>query len=58
MIMNKYKKLFERDQQTTYSFAKLYRKALQDIYKDKSEYESLCKIFTKYVNETKNEFFL
>ena len=24
---------------------------------DKSEYESLCNIFTKYLDETKNEFF-
>ena len=37
---------------------KLYRKSLQDNVTDKSEYESLCNIFTEYVNENKNESFL
>ena len=55
---NKFKKLYERDQQTIKSFDKLYRKSLQDNVIDKSEYESLCNIFTKYVDETKNESFL
>ena len=55
---NKFKKLYERDQQTIKSFDKLYRKSLQDNAIDKSEYESLCNIFTKYVDETKNESFL
>ena len=55
---NKYKKLYERDQQTIKSFDKLYRKSLQDNVIDKAEYESLCNIFTKYVDEDKNEFFL
>ena len=54
----KYKKQYERDQQTIKSFAKLYRKSLKDFIIDKSEYESLCNIFTKYVDETKNESFL
>ena len=50
---NKYKKQYERDQQTIKSFDKLYRKSLQDNVIDKTEYESLCNIFTKYVNEKK-----
>ena len=55
---NKHKKLYERDQQTIKSFDKLYRKSLQDNVIDKNEYESLCNIFTKYVDENKNESFL
>ena len=55
---NKYKKQYERDQQTIKSFDKLYRKSLQDNVIDKSEYQSLCNIFTKYVDENKNESFL
>ena len=55
---NKYKKLYERDQNTIKSFDKLYRKSLQDNIIDKAEYESLCKIFTKYIDENKNESFL
>ena len=55
---NKYKKQYERDQNTIKSFDKLYRKSLQDNVIDKSEYENLCKIFTKYVDENKNESFL
>ena len=55
---NKYKKLYERDQKTIKSFDKLYRKSLQDNVIDKTEYESLCNIFTKYVDENKNESFL
>ena len=55
---NKYKKQYERDQQTIKSFDKLYRKSLQDNVIDKNEYESLCDIFTKYVNQNKNESFL
>ena len=54
---NKYKKQYERDQQTIKSFDKLYRKSLQDIVIDKKEYESQCNIFTKYVDENKNESF-
>ena len=48
---NKYKKLYERDQKTIKSFDKLYRKSLQDNVIDKTEYESLCNIFTRYVDE-------
>ena len=55
---NKYKKHYERDQNTIKSFDKLYRKSLQDNLIDKTEYESLCNIFTKYVDENKNESFL
>ena len=55
---NKYKKQYERDQNTNKSFDKLYRKSLQDNVIDKTEYESLCNIFTKYVDENKNESFL
>ena len=55
---NKYKKQYERDQLTIKSFDKLYRKSLQDNVIDKTEYESLCNIFTKHVDENKNEFFL
>ena len=55
---NRYKKQYERDQQSIKSFDKLYRKSLQDNVIDKTEYESLCNIFTKYVDENKNESFL
>ena len=55
---NKYKKLYEKDQQTIKPFDKLYRKSLPDNIIDKTEYESLCIIFTKYVDENKNEPFL
>ena len=55
---NKYKKQYERDQQTIKPFDKLYRKSLQDNIIDKTEYESLCNIFTKYINENKNGSFL
>ena len=55
---NKYKKQYERDQNTIKSFDKLYRKSLQDNIIDKSEYGNLCNIFTKYVDESKNESFL
>ena len=55
---NKYKKIYERDQNTIKSFDKLYRKSLRDNVIDKAEYESICNIFTKYVDENKNESFL
>ena len=55
---NKYQKQYDRDQNTFKSFDKLYRKSLQDNVIDKNEYESLCNIFTKYINENKNESFL
>ena len=55
---NKYKKQYERDQNTIKSFDKLYRKSLQDNVIDKTDYDSLCNIFTRYVDENKNESFL
>ena len=55
---NKYKKQYERDQETVKSFDKLYRKSIQENVIDKTEYDSLCNIFTKYVDENKNESFL
>ena len=55
---NKYKKQYERDQNTIKSFDKLYRKSLQDNIIDKTEYENLCNIFTRFVDEYKNESFL
>ena len=58
IIINKYKKfkkLYEKDQNTIKSFGKLYRKSSQDNAIDKTEYESPCNIFTKYVDENKDE---
>ena len=55
---NKHKKQHERDQQTIKSFDKLYRKSLQENVIDKTEYESLRNIFTRYVDEKKNDSFL
>ena len=55
---NDYKKQYEKDQQTVKPFGKLYRKSLQDNVIDKTEYQSLCKIFIKYVDENKYESFL
>ena len=55
---NKFKKLYERDQNTIKSFDKLYRKSLQDNVIDKTEYENLCNIFSKYIDQNKNESFL
>ena len=55
---NKYNKQYERDQQAIKSFDKLYKKSLQDNVMDKIEYESICKMFTKYIDENKNESFL
>ena len=34
------------------------KKSFQDIVIDKNEYQSLCNIFTKYVDETKIESFI
>ena len=55
---NKYKKQYERDQNTIKSFDKLYRKSLQDNVIDKTEYESLCNVFTRYIDENKSGSFL
>ena len=53
---NKYKKRHQKDQQLIKSFDELNRKSLPDNVIDKNENESLCKIFTKFLHETKNEF--
>ena len=55
---NKYKKQYERDQNTIKSFDKLNRNSIPDNIFDKAEYENLCNIFTRYVDENKNESFL
>ena len=54
---NKYKKQYEKDQQTINFFDKKYRKSLHDNVIDKSEYESLCFVFIEYVDKKKNECF-
>ena len=55
---NKYKKQYKRYQILIKSFDKLCRKSLQDNVIDETEYESLCIVFTKYLEETKSETFL
>ena len=55
---NKYKKLYEREQQTIKSFDKFYRKSLQDNIIDKSEYEGLCSKITEYVEDKSESFFI
>ena len=55
---NKNKKQYEKDQQSIKPFGNLYRKALQHNVIDKTEYISLCNVFTRYVDETKIESFL
>ena len=42
---SKYKKQFDKDQQSFKSLDILYRKSLKDNLIDKSEYESLYKTF-------------
>ena len=42
---NKYKKQYEKDQQTIILFDRLYRISLQDNIIEKNDYESLCNIF-------------
>ena len=54
---NKYKKQYEKHQQTIKSFVELYRKSLQDNAIDKNEYEGLCNILLNYLDETKSEPF-
>ena len=54
---NNFRKQYEKDQQTFKSFDKTYRKSLQDNLIDKSEYESFCNNFAKYVEGNKNEYF-
>ena len=57
MIMNKgtkYKKQYEKDQQTIKYFHKIYR----NFFQDKSECEYQFEFFTRYVDETKDKSFL
>ena len=54
---NEYKEQNEIDRQTIKYFDKLYRKSLQDNVIDRNEFESLCNMFTKDLDETKNESF-
>ena len=51
--MNNFKKFYERAQQTINSFDEPCRKRLQDNAVDEKN-EPLPNIFTKYVNEIKN----
>ena len=52
---NKYKKQYEKDQQTIKCFNNWYKKFLQGNVIDKNEFESLCNTFTEFVDETINE---
>ena len=54
---NKYKKQYERDQNTIKSFDKLYRKSLQDNRIDKTEYDSLCNVLLDMSMKTKMNLF-
>ena len=56
---NKYRKQYEKDQQTNESIKNLCIRSLQDNVFDENECESQCKIFNKYLNgtKTKNESF-
>ena len=54
---NEYKKEYEKDQQTINSFDKFYAKFSQGNVIDKNEYEFLCKISTKKLEETRIESF-
>ena len=61
LIINTYKehkKQYQKDQQTIKSFDKPSRKSLQDNVIAKTDNESLYSVFTKYVDEMKNESFL
>ena len=55
---DKNKKQNENLFQTIKSFDKLYGKSLQYNMIDKIEYQSLCIIFTRYIDEAKKESFL
>ena len=54
---NKYKKLYEKDQQTIKSFDNIYRKSLQDNVIDKKEFENLCNISHKNLDEKSGSFY-
>ena len=55
---NKYKTQYQKHQQTIKSSDKIYTKSSQDNFVDENEYKSLCNIFTKYLDETKDDSFL
>ena len=58
---NKYKKQYQKDQQTIKFFNKFYRKCLQDNVIDKNEYESLIKqklnLFNTHEYKNKSKIF-
>ena len=54
---NKYKKLFERYQQTHKSFDKFYRKYLQVNIIDNNENESLCNILLTLLMKQRTNLF-
>ena len=59
MIKNKkYKKQYQKDQQTINPFDNLNRKSLPDNLIDEKEYKSLCIVFTKFLDETNESFFI
>ena len=61
LIINKYnknQKQYERNQLTTKSSDKLYRKSLQVNVIDKTEYDSLCNVFTRHVDEKQKRTFI
>ena len=55
---DKYKKQYEKDQQTFKSLRNLNRKSLQQNLVDKSQYESLCNILLKMWLKRKVNFFM
>ena len=55
---NQDKKQYEKDQQTTIFFDKLYRKSLQGNLNDKIEYDYLSNVYTEFSDKIKNESFL
>ena len=57
-MLNLHKKRYEKDQTINF-FDRLYSEKLQDNLNDKTEFESLGKKFTKFIDATKTEpFFL
>ena len=56
-IYSKFMKQYEKEQKTIKYFDKLNRKSLQGNVVDKNDDESLYNIFTKNLDETKNELF-
>ena len=53
----KYKRQFEKDQQSIKSFGEQYKKNLQDILIDRSEYDALSNVSNNSVVKNKNDFF-